>query len=151
MSMAPRMQYFVGEFDGTTFHNENPANLVYRPDYGGDYYAAIGYNQLPSNAQPVMIGWINNWNYANDIPTTPWKGAMSLPRNISVRKTGSNWLLVQQPLKELASLRNSVLQLEKYNVSKEKMRALPEHNLKCSARSKQPLKRRLVLDSPLWQ
>ena len=120
MSMAPRMQYFVGEFDGTTFHNENPANLVYRPDYGGDYYAAIGYNQLPSNAQPVMIGWINNWNYANDIPTTPWKGAMSLPRNISVRKTGSNWLLVQQPLKELASLRNSVLQLEKYNVSKEK-------------------------------
>lgn len=119
MSMAPKMQYFVGEFDGTKFIDENPSDKIYRPDYGGDYYAAIGYNQLPSTQQPVMIGWINNWNYANDIPTTPWKGAMGLPRNISVKKSGNNWILVQQPVKETETLRNSVLQLDKYKVSKE--------------------------------
>lgn len=120
MSMAPRMQYFVGEFDGTTFKNENPADKILRPDYGPDYYAAIGYNQLPATEKPVMIGWVNNWNYANDIPTTPWKGAMSLPRTISVKKEGNEWKLIQHPLPALESLRSSVLQLDKYAVSKEK-------------------------------
>lgn len=120
MSMAPYMQYFVGEFDGTTFTNENPPNKIFRPDYGGDYYAAIAYNQLPENETPVMIGWVNNWNYANDIPTTPWKGAMSLPRNISLKKINGEWIMVQQPVKDLQQLRNSILQLDKYTVRNEK-------------------------------
>ncbi len=105
MSMAPSMQYFVGEFDGKDFHNENPSNKVFRPDYGGDYYAAIAYNQLPASQPPTMTGWINNWNYANDIPTTPWKGAMSLPRNISVKKINGEWILVQHPVNALKALR----------------------------------------------
>ena len=40
-SPAPYMQYFIGEFDGISFKNENPPAKVYRPDYGPDYYAAI--------------------------------------------------------------------------------------------------------------
>ncbi len=105
MSMAPYMQYFVGEFDGKNFKNENPATTIYRPDYGADYYAAISYNQLPATVSPVMIGWINNWDYANDIPTTPWKSAMSLPRTISIKKVDDEWILVQKPVKQTAQLR----------------------------------------------
>jgi fructan beta-fructosidase len=56
-----------------------------------------------------MLGWVNNWNYANDIPTTPWKGAFSLPRNISVKKVNDAWIFVQRPLKTLEQLRTSPL------------------------------------------
>ena len=69
-SQQTTMQYFVGEFDGTKFTNENPANKIYRPDYGPDYYAAVTYN-LPATQQPVLLGWANNWSYANDISNFP--------------------------------------------------------------------------------
>lgn len=101
MSMNASMQYFVGEFDGVKFVSENPSDKIFRPDYGPDYYAAICYNQLPDSNKPTAIGWINNWFYANDIPTAPWKGAMSLPRTLSVKKINSEWILIQQPLELL--------------------------------------------------
>lgn len=104
-SPAPYMQYFVGEFDGTTFTNDNTGSKIYRPDYGPDYYAAIVFNHLPAGQKPVSIGWVNNWNYANDIPTTPWKSAMSLPRELSVKKMNREWVLLQEPVAALQSLR----------------------------------------------
>ena len=108
-SQNASMQYFVGEFDGENFVNESPSGQVSRPDYGPDYYAAITYNQLPATSNPIAIGWVNNWNYANDIPTTPWKGAMSLPRTLSVKKLANGWMLVQKPISALQSLRKKEL------------------------------------------
>ncbi len=108
-SMNAAMQYFVGEFDGEKFINENDGAAVLRPDYGPEYYAAISWNQLPAAQLPAAIGWINNWNYANDIPTTPWKGAMSLPRTMRVKKTGNNWILVQEPVAAIKQLRQPLL------------------------------------------
>jgi fructan beta-fructosidase len=117
-SPAPYMQYFVGEFDGTTFKNDNTTSKIYRPDYGPDYYAAIVYNNLPAGQKPVSIGWINNWNYANDIPTTPWKSAMSLPRSLSVKKIGDEWILIQQPVEQVKQLRSKPLSWNNVNVKK---------------------------------
>ncbi|MEO5682757.1 MAG: glycoside hydrolase family 32 protein [Chitinophagaceae bacterium] len=108
-SQNTSMQYFVGEFDGVHFINENPAGKILRPDYGPEYYAAIAYNQLPATQAPTAIGWVNNWNYANDIPTTPWKGAMSLPRTMSVQKNGNEWTLLQQPVAGIKKLRQALL------------------------------------------
>jgi len=106
VSQNSSMQYFVGEFSGTHFYNENPYNKIFRPDYGPDYYAAITYKNTPDKI-PVSIGWVNNWNYANEIPTNPWKGAMSLPRQLAVKKMGSEWILVQEPVKSIRSLRST--------------------------------------------
>lgn len=117
MSISFAMQYFVGEFDGTAFHNENPAARIYRPDYGPDYYAAISYNNLPLAQESTMIGWVNNWNYANDIPTSPWKGAFSLPRNISVKKAGEDWIMVQHPIKALDQLRSPLMTPRNFTVT----------------------------------
>jgi fructan beta-fructosidase len=102
------MQYFVGNFDGTTFtldpKNPKPvapavSNVV---DWGKDYYAAIPFNDLPAPgngpARPIMMGWLNDWEYANKLPTTPFKGAMSVPRQISLRETPAGYELVQTPL-----------------------------------------------------
>ncbi len=119
-SISTAMQYFVGEFDGVTFTNESPAGVVYRPDQGPDFYAGITYNQLPGTQKPVMIGWANNWMYANDIPTTPWKSAMSLPREFTVKKEGAAWLLVQKPFESIKKLRDAVLVDESVLVSDKK-------------------------------
>ncbi|HTE09973.1 MAG TPA: glycoside hydrolase family 32 protein, partial [Chitinophagaceae bacterium] len=108
-SQHASMQYFVGEFDGVNFINENPAGKILRPDYGPEYYAGISYNQLPATQAPTATGWVNNWNYANDIPTTPWKGAMSLPRKMSLKKMGDEWILLQQPVAAIKQLRQPLL------------------------------------------
>jgi fructan beta-fructosidase len=105
LSPAPYMQHFIGEFDGYTFKNDNPADKIYRPDYGPDYYAAIVYNNLPAGQKPVSIGWINNWNYATEIPTTPWKSAMSLPRELSAVKINNEWILTQRVVESIKKLR----------------------------------------------
>ncbi len=111
MSMNAAMQYYVGEFDGVQFKNENSTNEILRPDYGPDYYAAIAYNQLPATHLPTAIGWINNWYYANDIPTTPWKSAMSLPRILSVKKEEGQWVLVQKTVSAVKTLREKLINL----------------------------------------
>jgi fructan beta-fructosidase len=121
MSMNASMQYFVGEFDGVQFTNENPTTTINRPDYGPDYYAAIAYNQLPATHLPTAIGWINNWNYANDIPTTPWKSAMSLPRNLSVKNINKEWVLLQKPIATINSLRTTIFKLQNEIVTDEKL------------------------------
>ena len=105
LSPAPYMQYFIGEFDGHSFTNETPGNKIFRPDYGPDYYAAIVYNNLAATQKAISIGWVNNWNYAQDIPTTPWKSAMSLPRELSAKKINGEWMLLQQPVKKIEELR----------------------------------------------
>ncbi len=107
------MQYFVGDFDGKTFKldpaNPKPITADYAGsvvDWGKDYYAAIPFNNLPATQKnPVMIGWLNNWAYAGKIPTTPFRGAMSLPRQISLRRTAAGLELVQLPIADVTSLR----------------------------------------------
>jgi fructan beta-fructosidase len=111
-SQQTTMQYFVGEFDGTAFHNENPANVILRPDYGPDFYAGITYNNLPAGTDPILLGWANNWTYGQSIPTSPWRSAMSLPRSLQVKKAGNTWLLLEQPVKSLQSLRNQTATAE---------------------------------------
>jgi fructan beta-fructosidase len=107
MSMNASMQYFVGEFDGVRFTNESPANKIFRPDHGPDYYAAITFNHLPTSHKPTAIGWVNNWHYAVDIPTLPWRSMMSIPRTLSVKKINGEWVLLQQPFDAMVSLRSS--------------------------------------------
>lgn len=119
-SISTTMQYFVGEFDGVTFRSESPAGLIYRPDAGPDFYAGITYNQLPLTQKPVLLGWANNWSYANDIPTTPWKSAMSLPRELTLRKDGETWVLLEKPVDAIDKLKGQLLVDESVLVSDKK-------------------------------
>jgi fructan beta-fructosidase len=113
------MQYFVGEFDGTSFINETAADTILRPDYGPDFYAGITYNNMPTGQDPVLLGWANNWKYAQAIPTSPWRSAMSLPRSLRLKKAGNTWTLLQQPVKSLQALRGTVTEWKNKTVSKE--------------------------------
>ena len=95
------MQYFVGEFNGDTFLADNSGEDAVWLDHGKDFYAAITYNNLPTDHPPVLVGWANNWAYANSLPTSPWRGMMSTPRELSLIPDGDNYLLVQKPVRSL--------------------------------------------------
>ncbi len=98
-------QYFVGRFDGTRFINDNPATTTLWTDYGKDCYCALTFNHLPPSEAPVMIGWMNNWQYAGRLPTAPWRGQMTVPRRLQLRKGAEGLRLVQQPVEAIRSLR----------------------------------------------
>ncbi len=98
------MQYFVGSFDGTSFTSAQTQPQYV--DFGKDYYAGIVFNNVPRRT--LMVGWLNNWTYANDIPTSPWRGAMSLPRALTLHKQDNDrYHLHQQPIEEVAQLRGA--------------------------------------------
>src|SRR4051812_48499896 len=74
-------------------------------DYGKDFYAAVTYNDVPDGRR-IAIGWMSNWNYAGSTPTSPWRSAMSVPRELGLRTIDGTTRLVQQPVRELGSLRS---------------------------------------------
>lgn len=102
-------QYFVGTFDGARFVNENPPGTTLWTDYGKDWYCALPFNGMPHGDAPVMIGWMNNWQYAAQLPTHPWRGQMTVPRRLALRSLPQGIRLVQQPVEALGELREKRL------------------------------------------
>jgi fructan beta-fructosidase len=100
-------QYFIGRFDGARFINENPSAFTLWSDYGKDCYCALTFNNLPAGRSPIMIGWMNNWEYANKVPTHPWRGQMTVPRELSLQSFPEGIRLVQTPAAALDSLRET--------------------------------------------
>lgn len=101
-----RTQYFVGEFDGNTFINDNPPDRILWLDYGRDNYAGVTWSDIPEqDGRRVIIGWMSNWKYANDTPTGSWRGAMTLPRALSLTSKNGDVLLTQMPIREIEQLR----------------------------------------------
>ncbi len=97
-------QVFVGRFNGRTFKASNPHPQAL--DLGEDYYASASWSDLPPGGPRVVtIGWMDNWLYAQAAPTSPWRGAMALPRRLSLRWQDGRYRLLQRPIGALAKLR----------------------------------------------
>ncbi|MBT2538951.1 glycoside hydrolase family 32 protein [Arthrobacter sp. ISL-69] len=106
-------QYFVGDFDGTTFTSattvtegpQDPERLGEYQwlDWGRDYYAAVSFSDAPDNRR-LMIAWMSNWEYANHIPTSPWRSPMTLAREISLHTIDGKPRLTQKAAGNFASL-----------------------------------------------
>ncbi len=91
-------QYFLGNFDGEKFSTSPDAGSHGWTNYGKDDYCAISYNGLPDGEKPVLLGWMSNWQYAAKLPTSPWRGQMSLPRRLSFVKDADGLALRQEPV-----------------------------------------------------
>ncbi|TGE23939.1 glycoside hydrolase family 32 protein [Hymenobacter aquaticus] len=90
-------QYFIGQFDGKKF---TPASTATRwVDYGKDNYAGVTYAN--TGARRIFQGWMSNWEYANQVPTSPWRNAMTVPRELALRKVGADVFLTSQPVPEI--------------------------------------------------
>lgn len=70
-------------------------------DWGRDYYATVSYSNTPGTTSRVMQGWMNNWDYANDIPTSPWRSSMALPREVTLSETPDGPRLVQKVVPQI--------------------------------------------------
>ena len=100
-------QYFIGDFNGTSF----TADALPYPlwiDYGRDNYAGVTWNNAPDGRR-VFIGWMSNWDYANQVPTVNFRNAMTLPRDLSLRHNGQHWVVASSPVDECKDLRGQVV------------------------------------------
>ena len=104
------MQYFIGDFDGKTFKNDNPPDTELTVDYGDSFYAAIPWNNLPSNKK-IFIGWM----VPGSQETYPWKGQMSIPRDMGLLQTAQGIRLVQEPA---SIIKNELSKFSKNNFLK---------------------------------
>ena len=96
-------QYFLGNFDGKSFTVSTKPGSHGWTNYGKDDYCAISFNGLPAGQKPALIGWMSNWQYAAKLPTSPWRGQMSLPRRLSFVDDEAGLALKQEPV--IAALR----------------------------------------------
>jgi fructan beta-fructosidase len=93
-------QYFVGDFDGHTF---TPLNAKTKwADYGPDEYAGVTWEN--TGARRLFLGWMSNWEYGNQVPTSPWRSAMTIPRELGLRQEGAEIYLTSQPAAEVSQL-----------------------------------------------
>lgn len=90
--------YFVGQFDGTTFVADDLSYPLWL-DYGMDNYAGVTWSNTGN--RKVLIGWMNNWQYAGAVPCFPWRSAMTLPRELSMVETEGKWLLANKVVGEI--------------------------------------------------
>ncbi len=109
-------QYFVGTFDGTRF-TPNPAPaLLY--DYGPDCYDTVSWSDVPkTDGRRLWLGWMGNWAYSYNAPTSPWRGTMSIPRELHLRKTSEGARLAQTPAREMKSLRDKHYEFKGGNIA----------------------------------
>lgn len=94
-------QYFVGDFDGGTFV---PADTTTRwIDLGADNYAGVTWSDIPEeDGRRLFIGWMSNWQYAQEVPTTEWRSAMTLPRELLLTEANGQPILKSRPVKEIS-------------------------------------------------
>jgi fructan beta-fructosidase len=90
----PGMQYFIGTFDGMKFVADKPEQYPLYVDYGKDFYAGVTYNNDPEGRK-ILVAWSASPAYAGDTPTSPWRGGMALPRELSLT---SDFKLKQRPV-----------------------------------------------------
>jgi fructan beta-fructosidase len=93
-------QYFTGSFDGKTFIPEVEKTKFI--DYGTDNYAGVTWAN--TGERKVFIGWMNNWQYANVVPTKGWRGAATIPRDLDITEVNGERYLVSKPVKELEAI-----------------------------------------------
>ena len=108
---------FFGQFDGTRFVAE-PESAPRWADWGADFYAALSWADVPAidgERRALWLAWMNCHRVAKHLPTEPFRGAMSVPRELSVireaGRDGGQWVLRQQPVRELLALRGEARSL----------------------------------------
>jgi fructan beta-fructosidase len=97
-------QYFIGDFDG---HKFKPDDTKTRwVDWGRDNYAGVTWSDIPEgDGRKIFLGWMSNWQYATVVPTTVWRSATTIPRELSLAGVKGNYFLTSKALLELTDLR----------------------------------------------
>lgn len=95
-------QYFIGEFDGNTFHCDTPPHVSKWLDYGKDHYAAVTFANTGERA--ITMAWMSNWRYGALVPTRQFRGAMALPRELKLFSTDEGIFASAAPVPEISAI-----------------------------------------------
>ncbi len=96
--------YLTGTFDGRRFVPDSAA--LAPVEWGADFYAAQSWNGIDRDRR-VWIAWMANWKYALSMPTDPWRGAMTVPREVGLVAVRGALTLTQRPAAEFDALHRS--------------------------------------------
>jgi levanase/fructan beta-fructosidase len=101
-------QYFVGDFDGHKFTCESMPKVTKWMDYGKDHYATVSFYNAPEGRR-VVLAWMSNWQYANQVPTKQFRSANSIPRDLGLFTCGEETYVSVVPSKEMLDARGAKL------------------------------------------
>jgi sucrose-6-phosphate hydrolase SacC (GH32 family) len=90
-------QYFIGDFDGTTFKPRYSTEEPRWLDYGKDNYAGVTFNNEPTGKR-ILLGWLANWSDVKNHPKTSWTTQMTIPRELGLVRLRDEIVLTQQPI-----------------------------------------------------
>lgn len=96
-------QYFVGSFDGKKFVNESPTQTKWL-DWGKDNYATVTWSNAPAG-RCIALGWMSNWQYANNVPTTQYRSANTIARDLTLYRVENELYLKSKPSPEIEKAR----------------------------------------------
>ena len=99
-------QYFVGQFDGHKFTCESMPKVTKWLDYGKDHYATVSFYNAPENRH-VVLAWMSNWQYANQVPTKQYRSGNSIPRDLGLFNFGEETYVSVVPSKEMLAMRGA--------------------------------------------
>lgn len=107
-------QYFVGSFDGKKFVNESPTQTKWL-DWGKDNYATVTWSNAPAG-RCIALGWMSNWQYANNVPTTQYRSANTLARDLTLYRAGGELYLKSKPSPEIKKARAEEKKISTFEV-----------------------------------
>ncbi len=100
--------YRIGNFDGEKFIADTTDEKWL--DWGSDNYAFGTWSNLPNPTKRVYgIGWMNNWQYAQEVPTDNWRGSMTLPRELRLYKNNDRYILKSTIVRQFEVLEKEVV------------------------------------------
>ncbi|MFK7933370.1 MAG: glycoside hydrolase family 32 protein [Saprospiraceae bacterium] len=119
-------QYFVGDWDGKTFTldakfiekmNAQRDKAVWL-DYGRDNYAGVTWSDIDrKDGRRIFMGWMSNWDYAQIVPTTHWRSAMTIARTLELTSnTPNGYTVISQAVNEMEKIRGLLTELQPFDL-----------------------------------
>lgn len=94
-------QYFIGDFNGKEF-KADPLPYPLWIDHGRDNYAGVTWSNIPdADGRRLFMGWMSNWDYANEVPTKMFRSSMTLPRELKLIDGDKHPILTSYPVEQL--------------------------------------------------
>ena len=96
--------YFIGKFDGKTFHKESgPHGTPFKT-----FYAGQTFSDAPGGRR-IQMGWVRATTDGNRFPGAICNQAFSIPNELTLRETSDGLRVFFWPVKEFEQLRSDVL------------------------------------------
>lgn len=91
-------------------------------NFGKDSYAGQSFYNAP-NDRKIMVNWMNNWDYANDVGniTKSFNGQFTLLSELNLVKNKDKYVLLQNPIDEYKKLRETPILYKNISIYDDKI------------------------------